>query len=87
MAKGRNQELLKERDQRIFERYYYWTEQRRIRFDDVLTKLSQEEFFLSESRILQIIRTKIREGATCEGHKLSKPLFCGFRNVLKKRTG
>ena len=87
MAKGRNQELLKERDQRIFERYYYWTEQRRRRFDDALMILSTEEFFLSESRILQIIRAKIQEGATCDGKELSRPLICGFKNILKKKAG
>jgi hypothetical protein len=30
----------------------------RLRFDDVLRVLSQDEFFLSEERILKIIREK-----------------------------
>lgn len=76
---GRNQELREARDQRLFERYYYWTEVVRLRFDDALKKLSEEEFFLSEIRVFQIIREKIREGATVDGKRLESPLFSGFR--------
>ena len=87
MTKGRSRELLKERDQKIFERYYYWTEEKRRRFDDVLNILSTEEFFLSEARILKILRMKIDEGATCNGKGLTRPMFGGFRNMLKNRAG
>ena len=32
-------------------RYYYWTEIRRVRFDDVMTILSEREFFVEERTI------------------------------------
>ena len=44
------------RDEKLIRRYYYWTEIRRRRFDDALAILSQEEFFISEARIMAIIR-------------------------------
>ena len=56
MPKGRDKELIDRRDRSLCRRYYYWTEVRRLRFDDALKILSQEEFFLSEERILAIIR-------------------------------
>ncbi len=79
MGKGRDKALIAARDQRVFERYYYWTEVKRLRFDDAVKKLSEEEFFLSESRILQVVRKCISEGATVEGKTISRPLFTGFR--------
>lgn len=45
------------------QRYYFWTEIQRLRFDDALKILSREEFFISEERIMSIIR------ANC--HKLT----------------
>ena len=45
---ARSEELMKSRDQRLFERYYYWTEILRLRFDDAIAKLATEEFFISE---------------------------------------
>lgn len=68
---------------KLYERYYYWTEVKRLRFDDALQKLSREEFFLSESRIMQIIRDMIHAGVTIDGKKIEKPLFTGFK--LKSR--
>ncbi len=56
MAKGRSKELIQKRDEALCRRYYYWTEVRRLRFDDALTLLSEEEFFISEERIMAIIR-------------------------------
>lgn len=56
MAKGRNKNLISRRDEKLIRRYYYWTEVQRRRFDDVLTILSEEEFFISEARIMAIIR-------------------------------
>ena len=64
MKRGRNKSLVAARDQRMFERYYYWTEIRRLRFDDAIRKLSEEEFFVSESRVMQVIRRMIQNGAT-----------------------
>lgn len=79
MAKGRDRILIDSRNIRIYERYYYWTEVKRLRFDDALKRLSTEEFFLSESRIMQIIRDMIQAGVTVDGKKIEKPLFTGFK--------
>lgn len=85
MRKGRDRTLINERDRKLFERYYYWTEVRRLRFDDTIQKLSSEEFFLSEQRIIQIIRRMLQEGATVNGEKIPVARFAGFRNL--KRPG
>lgn len=63
MARGRNKSLISLRDEKLLRRYYYWTEVQRLRFDDALKILSRDEFFLSEDRIMDIIR------ANC--HKLT----------------
>ncbi len=56
MKKGRNPDLISLRDQKLIERYYYWTEIRRRRFDDVLKILSVEEFFIAEKTIEDLLR-------------------------------
>lgn len=56
MAKGRNSELITKRNEALLRRYYYWTEVQRLRFDDTLTILSEQEFFISVDRIMAIIR-------------------------------
>lgn len=56
MPKGRNKKLISLRDETLIRRYYYWTEIQRRRFDDALRILSEKEFFISESRIMAIIR-------------------------------
>lgn len=61
MARGRDKELIKLRDEALYRRYYYWTEIQRLRFDDALKVLSNNEFFISEERILSIIRRKSKE--------------------------
>lgn len=61
MKKGRNKILIELRNEALCRRYYYWTEERRLRFDDALTILSKQEFFISEERIMSIIRRKCRE--------------------------
>lgn len=55
-GKGRNRELIERRNAQIVSRYYYWTEVQRLRFDDAVRQLSENEFFLSESRIIQILK-------------------------------
>lgn len=59
--KGRDRELIEKRDEALCRRYYYWTEIERLRFDDALTVLSQKEFFLSEQRIMAIIRNNVKK--------------------------
>ena len=61
MSRGRNKELIKYRDEALCRRYYYWTEVQRLRFDDALKVLSEKEFFISEERIMTIIRHKASE--------------------------
>ena len=61
MSKGRDKELIELRDEALCRRYYYWTAEKRLRFDDALCILSKQEFFISEERIMSIIRRKCRE--------------------------
>lgn len=61
MAKGRDKELIKLRDAALCRRYYYWTEKQRLRFDDALRILSEQEFFISEERIMAIIRRMCKD--------------------------
>lgn len=56
MKRGRSQDLIKKRDAKLLQRYYYWTEIKRLRFDDALKILSEEEFFISVDRIMTIVR-------------------------------
>ena len=72
MAKGRDKKLIELRDEALCRRYYYWTEVQRLRFDDALKLLSEREFFISEERIMSIIRRKCREGGTVNVRPLPK---------------
>lgn len=56
LMKGRNSELIKKRNMALMKRYYYWTETQRLRFDDTIRVLSEREFFISEERVMAIIR-------------------------------
>lgn len=60
MPRGRNKHLIEQRDLALLRRYYYWTETQRLRFDDALKILSEQEFFISEPRIMLIIRRACR---------------------------
>ncbi len=44
------------RNRVLIARYWYYTECKRIRFDDVLSRLSKHEFFISERTIMNILR-------------------------------
>ncbi len=57
MAKGRDKQLIRERNEALCRRYYYWTEAQSVRFDRAL-KILSKEFFLSEERIMAIIRER-----------------------------
>lgn len=85
MSRGRDKHLIDERDRKLFERYYYWTEVKRLRFDDTIRKLSSEEFFISEGRVMQIIRRMIRDGVTVGGASIPAAGFSGFRTSRKAR--
>lgn len=55
MARGRDTELVALRNEELLRRYYYWTEIKRLRFDDTYRILSTREFFISEERIRTIV--------------------------------
>lgn len=56
MGKGRSKDLIAKRNIALLLRYHELTEKQRLRFDDALKLLSEREFFISEERILAIIR-------------------------------
>ena len=58
MGKGRDKDLIRKRDEALCRRYHYWTERQRLRFDDALRILSQQEFFISEERINLIFHSR-----------------------------
>lgn len=49
-------ELIYARNKKICQRFYYWSEVKRRRIDDVMRILSEEEFFLSETTIWNIVK-------------------------------
>lgn len=76
------------RDQKLFDRYVYWTEEKRVRFDDVIRILSEEEFFICEQLVMRIIRRMINEGCTASnGQKAAKPKYVGFRQREQSSDG
>ncbi len=69
-------------------RYHYWTETQRLRFDDTLKILSEEEFFLSEERILTILRANgdtLRELAGRPTPKMRRERFPTRRHTPSPR--
>lgn len=61
MGRGRNKYLIRKRNEALCRRWVYWTETQRLRYDDALRVLSEQEFFLSEERIMTIIREMSHE--------------------------
>ena len=56
MKKGRNIDLIRKRNDKLYERYIYHYDVCKIRHDEVLRILSEEEFFISEQRVWNIIK-------------------------------
>lgn len=77
MPKGRNKELIAARDNALCERFRYWTETVRLRYDDTIKKLSEEEFFISEERIMHILRKGLNGERIQEKKKPRKVRFRG----------
>lgn len=50
--KGRSARLVTKRDELLMIRYFYYTEVKRLRFDDVLKVISEEEFFIETQTVL-----------------------------------
>lgn len=63
---GRDQKLLAARNAKILERFIYWTEEQRLRSDDAITILANQEFFLTEQTILKVLN----EAYSADGHKV-----------------
>lgn len=80
MKKGRDKRLIELRNRKLVERYYYWTEVQRRRFDDVLKILSSEEFFLSEQRIERLIRQEDNYLQELLEKGAKKRQLCLFKN-------
>lgn len=49
-------ERLRARNRAIVARYNYWTEVQRLRHDDAMRQLAENEFFLSEFQIMKILK-------------------------------
>jgi len=62
MGRKRNGRLIAKRNRKLCARYYYWTEVQRLRSDDAIRQLSEEEFFISEATILSILKKMQRMG-------------------------
>ena len=58
--KGRNAELIERRNKKLKERFNYLYNEKRMRYDDVIKKLSLDEFFISESTIDRILVEHIK---------------------------
>lgn len=56
MKKGRNIDLIRKRNDKLYERFIYHYDVCKIRLDEVLRMLSEEEFFISEQRVWAIIK-------------------------------
>ena len=85
MAKGRDKRLIERRNEALCRRYYYWTEKQRLRFDDTLKILSEDEFFISEERIMAIIREyhgRIKDIAIKPVPKVKKPKLKASQLIL-----
>ena len=77
MPKGRDRELIVKRNEALLRRYHYLTEKERLRFDDAIRLLSEKEFFISEERIMSIIRDY--------GHQIAGIIITPVPKVRKPR--
>ena len=86
MPKGRDKYLIEARDRKMFERFYFWSEVQRLRFDDTIAKLAYEEFFLSEATTLRIIKRMLTEGVTVDGKTIKNSRYQGFRPLRRTKS-
>lgn len=49
--RGRSQELIQQRNRALIWRYFFYSEVKRLRYDDIITELSRD-FFISEHTVL-----------------------------------
>ena len=62
MQRVRDHRLIEKRNIKLCARFYYWTEVQRLRADDAIKQLSEEEFFISEQTVLFILKKMRRLG-------------------------
>jgi hypothetical protein len=84
MSRSRN--LIERRNNALLRRYYHLTERERLRFDDAVRLLSENEFFISEERVMAIIRDfghRIADLSVAPVPKVRKPrLTAGQLSLL-----
>ncbi|RXQ96063.1 hypothetical protein EO244_04265 [Ancylomarina salipaludis] len=83
----RRSRLIERRNRCLIARFYYWTEIKRLRFDDVLDVLQEEEFFIKDRNIMNIINSSndylnnlIKSSATPRELKKQYPTFNWNKN-------
>ena len=69
-----NSELRQKRDEALYKRFRYWSEVQRLRFDDTIKRLSEKEFFISESYVIQIIHRE-NEKAIARGERVPRQKY------------
>ena len=84
---SRRSRLIERRNRCLIARFYYWTEIKRLRFDDVLNVLQEEEFFIKDRNIMNIINSSndylnnlINNSATPRELKKQYPTFNWNKN-------
>lgn len=55
MGKGRSPELIRARDEMLYNRFTYYIEQKQLSQEEALRILADEEFFISQERIIEIL--------------------------------
>lgn len=75
MKGKRDNRLIVKRNKKLCARYYYWTEVQRLRSDDAIRQLSEEEFFVSEATVINILKRMQRMGKEelCKNAALKRP--------------
>jgi hypothetical protein len=54
--KGRSARLIERRDEFLMTRYFYHTEVKRLRYDDVLKVMSEDEFFIEPETVMNRLK-------------------------------
>ena len=79
--KGRSSYLILKRDLLLITRYFYYTEVKRLRFDDALETLSEEEFFIEQTTILNRLNANNEE---FKRRFANKPTLARLREMCGK---
>ena len=92
MRRKRNDRLIAKRNKKICARYYFWTEEQRLRSDDAIHQLSEEEFFLSEATILSILqkaerlsKEELRKNSSFQRPRKLPTMTREMLNVISKK--